>query len=186
MPTEEPSGWTRQVLERRAVKDRFFRLGADSPLPPESRSSFRGLEYYPLDSQFRVPVSFVPHSGQETLLLEVSRGPPRTLMKRGHFDFQIGGRTLRLAGYAEAHGALGEALFVPFRDATSGRETYGAGRYLDIGLEGRQEATIDFNGAYNPFCAYSEHYSCPLPPPENWLPVPVRAGEKDFPHPPHP
>ena len=71
-------------------------------------------------------------------------------------------------------------FFLPFRDATSGSETYGAGRYLDIDPDEDGTVTIDFNMAYNPFCVYSEAYSCPLPPTENWLDVPITAGEKDF------
>jgi uncharacterized protein (DUF1684 family) len=74
----------------------------------------------------------------------------------------------------------GHDLFLPFRDATSGKESYGAGRYLDLHAH-RDEVEIDFNYAYNPYCAYNPEWNCPLPPAENWLQVPIRAGEKAFP-----
>ena len=95
----------------------------------------------------------------------------------GFVSFQVDGEPTQVTLYA-SEGS--HELFLPFRDATSGHETYGAGRYLDLHAHG-DEVVIDFNYAYNPYCAYNPDWSCPLPPAENWLKVPIRAGEKEFP-----
>jgi hypothetical protein len=92
-----------------------------------------------------------------------------------HFD--VDGRTATLTLFG-SHDS--DDLFLPFRDATSGQETYGAGRYIDVGAARDGRVTVDFNLAYNPYCAYNPSYSCPLPPRENWLDVPIRAGEQDY------
>jgi uncharacterized protein (DUF1684 family) len=91
-------------------------------------------------------------------------------------SFEVRGEAVSLALYDSGH----PGYFLPFRDATSGKASYGAGRYLDIEPNSDGTVTIDFNLAYNPFCAYNDAYSCPLPPTENWLQVPIEAGEKDF------
>jgi len=107
------------------------------------------------------------------------------MIRYGTFEFEIDGAPLRLSAYksvpAAAHHHESESLFVPFHDVTSGKETYGAARYLDIEEQPGDEYVVDFNVAYNPYCAYSEDYVCPFPPRENWLAVPIRAGEKNFP-----
>ena len=97
------------------------------------------------------------------------------LPRAGTLRFSLGGRELQLAAYDQGH-----ELFIPFRDATSGTDSYGAGRYVEAHPLGQKRYAIDFNSAYNPYCAYNENWSCPLPPRENWLDVPIRAGEKTF------
>jgi uncharacterized protein (DUF1684 family) len=112
--------------------------------------------------------------------METSTGDEREQYRWGRVQFEVDGQLAELKIYSDYDG---EALFLPFKDQTHGRETYGAGRYLDNhrpGLRriGADQIELDFNYAYNPYCAYSPNYSCPLPPRENWLAVPIRAGEK--------
>jgi uncharacterized protein (DUF1684 family) len=114
--------------------------------------------------------------------METNTGDRRHYRRWGRLSFEVDGRPAALTIYSDPYD---EDYFLPFRDATNGDETYGAGRYLDNhrpGVERTGENTfiIDFNYAYNPYCAYSERYSCPLPPRENWLDVPIRAGEKKY------
>ncbi|HIE21441.1 MAG TPA: DUF1684 domain-containing protein, partial [Acidimicrobiia bacterium] len=109
--------------------------------------------------------------------VQTSDGQERIYRRTGRVTVEIAGQTVTLTLYSTDQ----PGYFLPFRDATSGKTTYGAGRYLDIDPNGDGTVTIDFNRAYNPFCAYNEAYSCPLPPIENWLEVSVEAGEKDFP-----
>jgi uncharacterized protein (DUF1684 family) len=118
-----------------------------------------------------------PGAGQP-VELATSTGQIRNMTVAGLLVFEAGGTEHRLTGFV-THGADGyEVLFVPFRDATSGYETYGAGRYLEVAYEPDQETVeLDFNYAYNPSCVYSTAYDCPYPPPANRLAVPVRAGE---------
>ena len=107
-----------------------------------------------------------------------STGETRRQVRAAKLEFDTPSGPAVLFGYKDAGRARCDTIFGPFRDATSGKETYGAGRYLDLEEPHRDEAVVDFNLAYNPYCAYSEAYSCPLPPAENWLKVEVTAGEK--------
>ncbi len=119
---------------------------------------------------------------KKTLKVEDTQGNERELLRWGEFRFKITDTDCRLQAYKNSPEE--ERLFVPFRDATSGKETYGAGRYLDLETEKHQTSegkwVLDFNEAYNPWCAYSKDYACPFAPPENWLKVPIYAGEKDY------
>lgn len=159
----------------RAEKDRFFRTSPYSPIP--DRAGFTGLNYYPPDPAYRYTLPLEPAEQPEPLLFQTSTGDERTYTRIGVVDFEVEGQPARLALYqSDEH----EELFLPFRDATSGNETYGAGRYLEPERLAGGEIVVDFNLAYNPFCAYSEDYSCPLPPFENHLKVAIRAGEKAY------
>lgn len=163
--------------------DDFMQFHPQSPLPGELRDGFRGLDYYGENSALVLHVGVERLPDDEPIIeMETSTGDSRPFRRWGTFEFEVDGEPARLTLYSDP---AGEEFFLPFRDATSGRETYGAGRYLDNhrpGLlpTGEDAFEVDFNYAYNPYCAYSPTYSCPLPPMENWLKVPIRAGEKDF------
>lgn len=162
---------------QRAEKDSFFRMSPYSPLEPEDRQVFTGLDYYPPEPGFQYELSLQAAAEPEPLIFQTSTGDEQNFLRIGTVTFDVDGEPATLAIYRSVEH---DELFLPFRDATSGKETYGAGRYLEpVELE---DGTIlvDFNLAYNPYCAYSPHYSCPLPPFENWLKVPIRAGEKDY------
>ncbi len=109
--------------------------------------------------------------------METSTGEAQVYDRAGVMRFSVDGEPAQVTLYRPQ----GEnTLFLPFRDALSGKETYGAGRYLDVAPAHNGHVVVDFNYAYNPSCAYNPKYSCPLPPAENWLKVPIRAGEKKF------
>ena len=167
--------------QARKEKDHWFREDHDSPIPHEARHGFRGLRYYPVDPGLRFRVRLAVFPEQEVLTFPTSKGTEQQYFRHGFFEFPVEGQTIRLNAYKAVHShGRHESLFVPFRDATSGKETYGAGRYLDLEVEPSGVYDLDFNRAYNPYCAYSDDYVCPLPPPENWFPVPIRAGEKTW------
>ena len=136
------------------------------------------------NSAFRVEAEVVVFRQPESVPLATSTGEMRPQVRYAELRFVLSGRELRLSGFADPHEHHAHELFVPFRDATSGRETYGAGRYLEVELvhhaDGAHTATLDFNLAYNPYCAYNPHYSCPIPPGENRLPVAIAAGEQAY------
>jgi uncharacterized protein (DUF1684 family) len=165
-----------QLDRFRKGKDEFFKHDPDSPLPAEQRHAFSGLSYYPENRDLHFKVKVERFEEQETVRMQTSTGDVQDYVCYGRFTFEVEGQEVALTVYMDEHGEA----FVPFADATSGSETYGAGRYLEIEPAGRDRFEVDFNLAYNPWCAYSPHYSCPFPPPENRLPVPIRAGEKDF------
>jgi uncharacterized protein (DUF1684 family) len=168
-----------EILAFRRAKDDFFRTSHDSPIPEEERRRFKGLKYFEPDEAFRVRARLVRYPKPEVLTMLTSKGTVQRFARVGYFEFELEGKKVRLQAYKSAEGN-DTHLFVPFRDKTSGNETYGAGRYLDLDVSPDDRYTIDFNLAYNPYCAYSGDYICPLPPRENWLPVEVRAGEKKY------
>ncbi len=163
------------LLEHRRAKDQFFATDHHSPLAHEMQDGFQGLDYFEPESALVFDVTLEPAEGGE-VLVQTSDGLERLYRRAGKARFSVNGEQVELTLYDTGH----EGYFIPFRDATSGKSTYGAGRYLDIEPSEDGTVTIDFNQAYNPFCAYDEAYSCPLPPVENWLSVPIEAGEKDF------
>jgi uncharacterized protein (DUF1684 family) len=168
------------VASERELKDEAFRRAPWSPIPAESRADFHGLAYWPVDPDMRVSdLELRAYDGSDPVRFAIptSDGQLRPAERAGVFAFDLGGASRRLTAYRLADGS-GGALFVPFLDATSGTETYGAGRYLDVepGPDGRY--VLDFNLAYQPYCAYSPWYSCPLTPEENRLGLRVEAGER--------
>lgn len=172
-----PETYIAALEAQRAEKDRYFRSSAYSPLEPEDQQSFTGLSYYPPDPAFQYTLPLQRAEDEEPLTFQTSTGDEQTYYRAGTVEFEVDGEPARLAIYRSAEH---DELFLPFRDATSGKETYGAGRYLEPIELAEGMIVVDFNLAYNPYCAYSPAFSCPLPPIENWLKVPIRAGEKNY------
>jgi len=175
------------VLERfREGRDHLFKTHPQSPIEPEERESFRGLHYFPSDASFRVPARMEAGDGSELLIDTGGEDGAVRYRRAGRLVFRLAGMPVTLTVLSLLQYAGG--LFVPFKDTTAGHQTYGAGRYLfdtakdtdGLVLEitpRSPEVVIDFNYAYNASCAYSPRWACPLAPPENFLRVPVTAGE---------
>jgi uncharacterized protein len=176
----DPDG-ARAVAAWRAGRDELFARHPQSPLPAERRAGFAGLDYFAYDPGARVTAEIVPAESRRHEL-DASAGEPMAFVRFALARFTLGDAACELELYwLDAYGG---GLFAPFADATSGAETYGAGRYLldtvkgaDLGTEDRR-LVLDFNLAYNPSCAYDPRWACPLSPPANRLAVPVRAGER--------
>ncbi len=159
----------------RAEKDRFFASHPQSPLMPEQKRSFKGLNYFPENTALRLDVTIEEFSQKNTIQMQTTTGDMQTYTRFGRLKFAVDGQEAELTVYASPHG-----FFLPFVDSLAGVETYGAGRYLEPEPLGNGKFRVDFNFAYNPFCAYNENFSCPITPRENRLNVPIRAGEKIF------
>jgi uncharacterized protein (DUF1684 family) len=170
------------VLSERIARDEVFRSGEGSPIPMEDRDSFQGLEYFPVNKDLRFSVQLNRHSRPIQVRLGTNTGEIRSGLRYGYFDFIVEGQSCRLQVYRLDDVAEngGPNLFIPFRDATSGKETYAIGRYIDLAENTSGIYGLDLNRAYNPYCAFNNSYSCPLPPEENILTVPIRAGEKKY------
>ncbi len=173
----------------REGRDELFRTHPQSPIEPDERDSFRGLNYFDPDPGFRVQARLEPGDGSELVIDTGGEDGAVRYRRAGKLVFELGDTRCALTVLSLVQYAGG--LFVPFRDRTSGRETYGGGRYLfdtakdtdGLVLEisaGSPDVVIDFNYAYNASCAYSPRWACPLAPPENHLGVEVRAGEKTY------
>jgi uncharacterized protein len=167
----------------RLAKDEWMREHGNSPLLPEDKEIFEGLNYYEADPSMVFRVKLVTYDDPDIFIIATTTGDEREAIRYGYFDVIIEGKEVRVHAYkfTRHRGTeLESYLFIPFRDATSGDETYEGGRYLDVEETFPGYIEVDFNDAYNPYCVYSDLYSCPLPPVENHLDVPVRAGEKKF------
>jgi uncharacterized protein len=163
-----------------AADDEHFRHDPRSPLRPEDREGFEGVPHFPIDEAWRLQgLSLQPYTGSGTVHfgMEATLGEPRPTNRVGEFRFTRDGVEHRLTAYQFAEeGVPADDLFVPFMDATTGVETYPAGRYLDVVADGEGTWTLDFNRAYHPSCAYNPRYSCPITPAENRLSIRVEAG----------
>jgi uncharacterized protein (DUF1684 family) len=168
--------YLKSVLDPRAVKDKTFREEPE-PIPVEKRETLLPLRYYPPDASYTAPAELKLANQRPVFEMPTSTGKLRRMERVGVLEFSLKGQPMSLAAFVEEGQAL-ENLFVPFADLTTGKETYPAGRYLDIHPTSTGLYTIDFNMAYNPTCAYNETYDCPFPPASNRLKVEIRAGEK--------
>ena len=164
-----------ELTEFRAEKDEFFRRYPQSPLTPDQRNGFLGLNYFPENEALRLEVPVEPFADQQPMEMQTSTGGVQMYTRYGRIKFRVDGQDAELTIYQSEHG-----YFLPFVDSLAGKETYPAGRYLDPEALPGNRFLVDFNLAYNPYCAYNEMWSCPITPPENRLKVPIRAGEKLF------
>jgi len=175
--------WKTHLETSRRQKDWFFASDPQSPLPLEDRGAFQGLAYWPPDPEYRYELGMDEHDEKQTIEVADTGGQTRRLLRWGEFRFEMAGQRCTLHAYKSDPDE--ERLFIPFRDETTGKETYSGGRYLDLEpyahLTEEGKWIVDFNEAYNPWCAYSENYVCPFVPLENWLRVPICAGEKNYP-----
>lgn len=169
-----PEAYRQQVAEDRKKKDEFFRTDSNSPI--SNKADFRGLSYFQADLSYRVMARLEPFADKtQKLVVRMSDGSEEVYDKFAHVVFKLNDETCRLLVVK-----LENTYSILFRDGTSGKETYGGGRYLEIDPASltNNGAILDFNKAYNPYCAYNPTYSCPIPPAENTLSTPVKAGEK--------
>ncbi|WP_335998533.1 DUF1684 domain-containing protein [Halorientalis halophila] len=172
--------WAERLRANRDEKDRFFDEHRQSPIPPDERDDFDGLDYFPPDADYRVEATVTVHDEPDPVELETTDGRAIRYLRVVTFEFDLDGEPSELHGYRQEQGE--GAIFVPFRDKTTGQQSYEKGRYMELEpdreLTDGDEITLDFNLAYSPFCAFSETFSCPLPPEENWLETTVEAGER--------
>lgn len=179
--SQDDPAYMEEIKEQREEKDRFMRSSPESPFA-NSKEEYSGLKYYPPDVKYRVIASLHPIEQKESVVLTTNDGKEQRYIEYAHAEFRLDGVTNRLIILEIADmGPFRGKLFLAFGDETSASETYGAGRYLDVTkAPGSSTIKLDFNLAYNPYCAYNDTYSCPLPPRENILTIPIRAGEKSY------
>jgi uncharacterized protein (DUF1684 family) len=178
--------WREELLSYREKKDEQFASSRQSPLPREERADFDGLEYFPPAPAFRVEVTVELVDSDETVSMETTAEGEQLYERTARLHFEVpdadGEPTAQTLVAYQRVDHDGGSLFVPFRDKTTGQQTYPGGRYMELHYEDElaDDGTmpLDFNLAYSPFCAYSEAYECPLPPEENWLDVAITAGER--------
>jgi uncharacterized protein len=176
--SEPPASYADAIAARRARTDEFMKSSSDSPVPADKRGSVLPLPYYPIDEQYRVPAALKEARTDQVIELSTSTGAPRRMRRIGTLAFTLKGQPLSLVAFGDLDDPQLRRLFVPFGDLTSGTETYQGGRYLDLDRTSSGVYDLDFNRAYHPYCVFDSKYECPVPPRENRLKVPIRAGEK--------
>lgn len=177
IPTAKPVEETgADVLKIRKDKDVAFKEGEESPI--KDKASFKGLNYYSFNKDYILNFVLEKAEKAETVDIKMTDGTTEKLILFGKIKGELQSFTLTLTLYQRENGDF----FLPFKDKTAPTETYGGGRYLDLPLKNAKnnQLRVDFNLAYNPYCAYNSDFACPIPPPENTLPIRIEAGEKLF------
>lgn len=172
----DSQAYVKQITEARAVKDKTFKEEPE-PIPRDKVATLLPLRYYPPDPSYVTPAELKLANERPVFEMPTSTGKLRRMERVGVLEFLLFGQPQSLAAFVEEGQPL-EVLFVPFADLTTGKETYPAGRYLEIRPTSTGFYNVDFNTAFNPTCAYNASYDCPYPPPSNRLKVAILAGEK--------
>ncbi|MEM7086336.1 MAG: DUF1684 domain-containing protein [Bacteroidota bacterium] len=173
-----------EIESYRASENEKFGDKETTILTPEGFRKFKGLEFYEINLDFRVTARFVRTPNEKPFLMPTTTARLPEYVKYGEAHFEIGGKPLKLNLYQNTTPSedpeYADHLFLPFTDYTSGDGSYGGGRFIDSYIPAGDTIVIDFNLAYNPYCAYNSGYSCPIPPKENDLRVRIEAGVKDY------
>jgi len=170
-----------EIRAEREAKDRLFRSKTNSPLTAKKRSQFTGLAYFRIDPEFKVKARLEKLNDDSIYIFRTSKKTVRRMKKYGKLHFKLANKDLELLALRGLDPLSRKMLFIPFTDKTSGMDTYGAGRYLDVSIPQTNTLILDFNQAYQPYCTYNANYECPLPPSENHLELRIEAGEKLLP-----
>jgi uncharacterized protein (DUF1684 family) len=173
-----PRPYAEEIGAWRAERNQFMRLSPDSPVPEAQRATFPPLTYFLVNEEYRVPAALNVISSSQVLEMSTSTGQRRKMRRVGTLAFTLKGQPVTLTAFVEASENDMRRLFVPFGDLTNGSETYQGGRYLDLDRTATGIYDLDFNRAYHPFCLFNSGYDCPVPPRENRLKMPIRAGER--------
>lgn len=174
--------YTESIQKFRQEKETFMKRSGDSPLSLEQKKGFDGLNYYPPNPDYKVNARLTPFQNKTIVNIPTSDNRMKSYIKYAFAEFELNDTTQRVLLLKAVDSDNPNDIFFAFSDATSGKETYGGGRYIDITSNSDRRVIIDFNKAYNPFCVFNENYSCPFPPKENQLTVAIKAGEKNYDH----
>jgi uncharacterized protein (DUF1684 family) len=177
---ENDNSYVRQIRKEREKKDKDFKYADWSPLTEEQRKTFAKLDYFEPTLQYKVSAKMVLSNNDTVFKMMTSANEIRRFYKYAQLEFNIDNKPCQLLLLKSAEPTSPNYYFLPFKDLTTGVSTYGTGRYIDVEPPKTNTIEIDFNKAYNPYCAYNEAYSCPLPPSENTLKVNILAGERLF------
>jgi hypothetical protein len=184
MLVAQPNVYDNLIQKHRDELHQEFLDTAETPLTDEGLKIFDGLDYFKIDSLYRVSASLVRTPDEKIFEMQTSTDRLPEYLKYGLAEFTLNGKKLKLNVYQNVKLANNEEykdyLFIPFRDFTSGETTYGGGRYIETEIPNGDILIIDFNKTFNPYCAYNHKYSCPIPPLENTLEIAIKAGEKSY------
>jgi uncharacterized protein len=172
----------KRVTEWRRERDQFFKNHVRSPLTPKEKRDFKGVKYYPFDPKYVFVGQIERHilhinNPEYYATFLTNKGPSKRYLRYGKFHFKLDGKEYTVEIYKSI---LSDALFIPFKDKTNGKESYAGGRYIDAEILPGYKMVLDFNLAYYPSCAYNDKFICVLPPKENTLDIEIQAGERNL------
>ncbi|WP_026998829.1 DUF1684 domain-containing protein [Eisenibacter elegans] len=174
-PDDSPEGYVLRIKDARFKKDQDFAKSSASPI--KNKTSFKGLHYFDIDPAYRFKATITQKHDLKPISIQMTGGKAEQLFHFATISFEYEGKQYTLEAYKHKH--RDKTAFIPFQDKTSGRETYGGGRYLDAPISPAEKwIDLDFNEAYLPYCAYNSQYACPIPPRENRLQIAIKAGER--------
>ncbi len=177
---ESPEAYIEKIEKERERQFKFIRFNIESPLTDEQKRTFTKLTFYEIDPSYKVKARIIPIENKKVREVPLTDGSKQRYIEHSYAEFELGGKTNRLLLLQAMDEADKRNFFLAFADATSAAETYGGGRYLNVRQDGKTSITLDFNLAYNPYCAYNPDYACPIPPKENLLEIALEAGEKNY------
>ncbi|SEF79499.1 DUF1684 domain-containing protein [Algoriphagus boritolerans] len=177
---ESPEAYVEKIEKERERQFKFIRFNVESPLTEEQKRTFTKLTFYEIDPSYKVKARILPIENKKVREVPLTDGSTQRYIEHSFAEFELGGKTNKLLLLQAMDEADKRNFFLAFADATSARETYGGGRYLNVRQDGKNSITLDFNLAYNPYCAYNPDYACPIPPKENLLEIAIEAGEKNY------
>jgi len=178
--TEDPQLYQNTIEAERERQFKFLKYNLESPLKEEQKQALDSLDFYPIDQAFKVRARMVPAENKRILEIPMTDGSIERYIRHSFAEFEWQGQPVKLLLLQAEDETDRRNFFLAFADDTSGEETYGGGRYLNLRQDGQSSITIDFNLAFNPYCAYNPDFACPIPPRENILEIPIRAGEKNY------
>lgn len=181
---QDKEEYIREIQDYQASENEAFGNSETSILKPEDIAEFSGLDFYPIDIKYRVKAKFVRTPNEKPFLMRTTTERLPEYVKYGEVHFKLNGEKLKLDIFQDtqhmSNVGYEDYLFLPLTDLTSGDGSYGGGRFLDVRIPTEETMILDFNKLYNPYCAYNDKYSCPIPPRQNDLLVRVESGVKDF------
>ncbi|SHN03620.1 hypothetical protein SAMN04488057_105359 [Cyclobacterium lianum] len=178
--TTDPELYQESITAERERQFKFLKYNLDSPLEEEQKDELDSLDFYPIDPEYKVRARLVPVENRRILEIPMTDGSLERYIRHSYAEFDLRGKGLKLLLLQAEDETDRRNFFLAFADETSGDETYGGGRYLNLRQDGQSSITIDFNLAFNPYCAYNPDFACPIPPRENILDIAIRAGEKNY------
>ena len=176
---ESTEDYIERIEKERKDKNGFM-LSSNSPLSDEQKAEFSGLNFYPVDENYKVTARIEEAKSKQPIFIESTTGEQLKYIPFAEASFELDGKSHQVMLYQDWEEKDPNKLSLMFVDETSARETYGGGRYLDVQYRNTNSVVIDFNNAYNPYCHFNDEYSCPIPPRENMLDIPIKAGEKIY------
>lgn len=177
---ESPEAYVEKIEKERERQFKFIRFNIESPLTEEQKRTFTKLTFYEINPAYKVKARLIPIENKKVREVPLTDGSKQRYIEHSFAEFELGGKTNKLLLLQAMDEADKRNFFLAFADDTSAGETYGGGRYLNVRQDGKTSITLDFNLAYNPYCAYNPDYACPIPPKENLLEIPLEVGEKNY------